>query len=87
MTLRLAAATLALLAAPAFAQPLPPADGLPLSQIVALVEADDTLGAILEVEWDNDGYWDFELLRATDGQRLEIHIDPYNGAELRRQLD
>lgn len=87
MILRLAAASLAVLAAPAFAQTLPPADGLPLSRIVAAIEADETLGAILEVEWEDDGYWEFELLQAADGARLEIRIDPHSGAELRRRLD
>lgn len=66
----------AALAVPALAQP--PADALPLSQIIATIEAEENFGYIDEIEWDSDGYWEIEFYRA-DGGKVEIDIDPVSG--------
>ena len=63
-------------AAPALAQP--PANSLPLSQIIATIEAEANFGYIDEIEWDSDGYWEIEFYRA-DGGKVEIDIDPVSG--------
>lgn len=65
-------------AAPALAQRLPPADGLPLSQIVAGVEASQPVQVFTEIEWDDDGYWDIEFIN-TDNRRSSVRIDPVSG--------
>ena len=67
-----------LLAAPAFAQNLPPANGLPLSQIVAGVEKSQPVRVFTELEWDDDGYWDIEFIN-TNNRRSSIRIDPFSG--------
>lgn len=73
-----------LVAAPAaFAQDLPPRDTLPLSQIVAGLEANPTIGVIEEIDWDDDGYWDVEVVGADDRSR-SIRVDPVTGAEIPR---
>lgn len=63
-------------AVPAFAQP--PADALPLSQIIAAIESEENFGYIDEIDWDSDGYWEVEYYRA-DGAKVEINIDPVSG--------
>ena len=81
---RLIAAT-ALLAAPAaIAQSLPPENALPLSQVVAGVEARDAVRVITEVEWDDDGYWDFEFVD-TDNRSRSLRIDPVSGEDFTRR--
>jgi hypothetical protein len=83
MRLFLAAAALAV-AAPASAQMLPPEGAIPLSQIVAQVEAMDEVATILEVDWDDDGYWDVEFVDATS-RSGKLRIDPVTGEELPRR--
>lgn len=56
----------------------PPADALPLSGILAQVEADNDLRYIEEVEWDDDGYWEVEFIRE-DGGKVKLKIDPLTG--------
>ena len=72
-----------LAAAPALAQNLPPANALPLSQIVATVET-QPVRVFTEVEWDNDGYWDVEFIN-TDNRRTSLRIDPFSGEPLSRR--
>lgn len=67
---------LSLLAAPALAQP--PADAMPLSQVLASIEAESDFGYFAEIEWDSDGYWEIEYHRA-DGAKVDIDIDPVTG--------
>lgn len=64
---------LSLLAAPAPAQP--PADAMPLSQILAAIEAEADFGFFNEIEWDSDGYWEIEYYRA-DGAKIEVKVGP-----------
>jgi hypothetical protein len=77
MTPRLAlvAATLAT-AVPAAAQNLPPANGLPLSGVIATVEKTQPVRVFTEVEWDDDGYWDVEFVNQQN-RRTSIRIDPF----------
>lgn len=71
-----AASLLAMLATPALAQP--PADAMPLSQIIAALEAQGDVAWIKEVDWDDDGYWEIEYRREGGGD-VEIKIDPVSG--------
>mgnify|MGYP002653413710 CR=1 FL=1 len=66
------------LAAPALAQSLPPANGLPLSQVIASVEKTQPVRVFTEIEWDDDGYWEVEY-RTTEGGEVEIRVDPVTG--------
>ncbi|WP_252913409.1 PepSY domain-containing protein [Aliihoeflea aestuarii] len=63
-------------AVPAFAQP--PAGSMPLSEILANIEAEAGFGYFDEIDWDDDGYWEIEYYRA-DGAKVEIDIDPASG--------
>lgn len=76
----IAGAILGALPLSALAAP-PPADALPLSEIIAMIEAEhgDRLAYIDEVEWDDDGYWEIEL-KDTDGQDVKLRVDPLTGA-------
>ena len=75
--LPLAAAAL-LLASPVLAQNVPPANGLPLSQIIAGVEKSQPVRVFTEVEWDDDGYWDMEFINQNN-RRQSVRIDPFSG--------
>jgi hypothetical protein len=68
----------ALLLLPAAALAQPPADAMPLSQIIASIEGQADFGYIKEVDWDDDGYWEIEYYRA-DGAKVEVDIDPVSG--------
>lgn len=72
----IALSALVLLPAAALAQP--PADAMPLSQIIAAIEGQADFGYIKEVDWDDDGYWEIEYYRA-DGAKVEVEIDPVSG--------
>lgn len=79
MKLQLAAASLLIaagLSMPALAQPAP--GSVPLSEILATIEAEDGFGYFDEIEWDSDGYWEIEYYRA-DGAKIDIDIDPSSG--------
>jgi hypothetical protein len=78
MIARAAFAVLLLAAAPAAAQNLPPANGLPLSQIIAGVEQSQPVRVFTEIEWDDDGYWDVEFVN-TNNRRTNVRIDPFSG--------
>lgn len=70
----LAAASL-LAAAPLLAQDQ--AGGLPLSEIVAGIEAQADFASFESVDWD-DGHWEIEY-RTVDGSEVEVEIDPATG--------
>jgi predicted secreted protein len=78
MTLRIALAAATLATTPALAQNQPPADSLPLSRLVASVETGHPVRNFVEVEWDDDGYWDMEFV-TTNNRRASIRIDPVSG--------
>jgi uncharacterized iron-regulated membrane protein len=67
-----------LLALPAAAQNLPPANALPLSQVIAGVEQSQPVRVFTEVEWDDDGYWEIEFVN-TNNRRASVRIDPVTG--------
>ncbi|WP_299130785.1 PepSY domain-containing protein [uncultured Amaricoccus sp.] len=67
-----------LTALPAAAQNLPPANSLPLSEVVAKVEKTQPVRVFTEIEWEDDGYWDFDFIN-TDNRRARIRIDPFSG--------
>lgn len=82
--LLIATAALAALASPSFAQILPPANALPLSELVAKVEQSQPVLVFTEVEWDDDGYWDMKFIN-TDNRRASIRIDPLTGERWSRR--
>lgn len=86
MTLRMMAA-MALITAPTalLAQDMPPADAMPLSEILAGIEADlgAELGHFDEVDWDDDGYYDIEY-RTADNREVRVRIDPVSGQPIQR---
>ncbi|MFN7002157.1 MAG: PepSY domain-containing protein [Roseinatronobacter sp.] len=69
---------LALSASPGYADRTPPPDALPLSTIVAALEARFDIQFIDEIEWDDDGYWEVEFF-TNDGAKVELKIDPVSG--------
>lgn len=68
-------------AGPALADQTPPAEALPLSEIVAGLEGRYDIQFIDEIEWDDDGYWEVEFF-TRDGAKVEVKVDPVTG-ELR----
>ncbi|MFN3525549.1 MAG: PepSY domain-containing protein [Paracoccus sp. (in: a-proteobacteria)] len=62
------------------AQDRPPADAMPLSQILSTLEQDvgADLAFIDEVDWDDDGYYDVEYYTA-DGREVKVRLDPTTG--------
>jgi hypothetical protein len=84
MTRTLSALLLAtLLGAPALAHSLPPVRALPLSEIITAVETGEPVRAIVEVEWDGDGYWEIEYVD-TYNRSIDIRVDPATGVILPR---
>ena len=73
-----------MLAAPGFAQMVPPAGAMPLSEVIAAVEARDGVAAVLEADWDDDGYWEIEYVD-TDNRVHELDLDPMTGADMPRR--
>lgn len=69
----------ALAPAAALAEP-PPPNAMPLSQLVATLEADvgADLAYVESVEWDDDGYWEVEY-RTADDREVEVDLDPTTG--------
>jgi hypothetical protein len=76
----LAGGLIAVLALPVAAQDSA-ANRLPLSQIIANLEAEADFDRIDEIDWD-DGRWKVEYY-LTDGREIEVEIDPVTG-EVRR---
>ncbi len=68
------------LAAPAMAE-APPPEALPLSELLARLEATGNVRYFDEVDWDDKGHWDIEYV-AVGGEEVEIEVDPVTG-ELR----
>jgi hypothetical protein len=80
LSLRSAALAAALVATgvAASAQSTPPANALPLSKIVAMLEAELGPHRILEAEWYAEGYWEILYVTA-DGRQIEVARDPVTG--------
>ncbi|WP_040708303.1 PepSY domain-containing protein [Oceanibaculum indicum] len=60
----------------------PPADAMPLSQIVAKIEQRPDFRYIDDLEWDDDGYYEIEY-RTKEGGEVRLKLDPKTG-EARR---
>ncbi|MDM7947474.1 PepSY domain-containing protein [Oceanibaculum nanhaiense] len=60
----------------------PPADAMPLSQILAKIEQRPDFRYIDDLEWDDDGYYELEY-RTKDGGEVRLKLDPKTG-EVRR---
>ena len=67
---------------PAVAHAGPPANARALSEILSQLETGGDVAWFDEVEWDDDGYWEIEYVRA-DGARVELRVDPVTGEPLR----
>lgn len=61
-------------------QPMPPAGSLPLSQILAKVEETHAVRAILEVEWEDEGFWEIELVDTSERGKT-VFIDAMTGKD------
>lgn len=71
-------AGLALAAGAAAAQDRPPEDAMPLSEVLAMLEAGGDVAYFDEIEWDDDGYWEVSYYRA-DGSEVSVDLDPSTG--------
>lgn len=60
------------------APPVPPENGLKLSEIIAKIEQRDQFRYIDEVDWDEDGYYEVTYF-TSDKAKVEIKIDPVTG--------
>lgn len=78
-TLLIGSVMLALSGTAAFADPPPPRNGKPLSEILQDIEAKVDFGYFDEVEWD-DGVYEIEFY-TTSGSKKKIYIDPVSGAQ------
>ncbi len=58
--------------------PVPPANSMKLSQIVAKVEQRDKFQYVKDIEWDEDGYYEVTYY-TTDRAKVEIRLDPVSG--------
>lgn len=72
------------LATPLLAQSAPPANALPLSRIIATVEANNNVRNFTEIEWDDDGYWEVKF-RNDRGTPQRLRIDPVTAQPWRRR--
>lgn len=71
--------TALIMAAPSLALAAPPPpDAKPLSEIIRSIEAQGDVRYFDEIEWDDNGYWEIEYLRA-DGSKVKIRVDPVTG--------
>lgn len=59
---------------------VPPAGSMALTELVQKLETDlsSELGAITDVSWDDDGFWDVEY-RNTENREVEVRVDPASG--------
>lgn len=78
-TLLLAALIIGLSGMIARADPPPPQDAKPLSEILQGIEARADFGYFDEVEWD-DGFYEVEYYTDT-GTKKKIYIDPVSGTQ------
>jgi hypothetical protein len=67
------------LASPSRADPPPPANGKPLTEILRQIEAQAGFRYFDEVDWD-DGVYKIEY-HMQDGTKREVRIDPVTGAQ------
>ena len=74
-----------LLAAPALGQNVPPSNSLPLSEVIARIEKTQPVRAFLEVEWDDDGYWDVQFVNRDSNRRSTMRVDPLSGEKWSRR--
>lgn len=62
----------------------PPADGKPVSEIIASVEEANDGAAITSIEFD-EGLWEVDLVE--EGAGVKVYLDPRSGEEVRRGAD
>ena len=60
------------------APPVPPQNGMKLSQLIAKVEQRDKFQYVKEIEWEQEGYYDVTYY-TTDKAKVEIKLDPVSG--------
>ena len=59
-------------------RPVPPQDGMKLSEIIAKIEARDKFQYIKEIDWDDDGYYQVDYY-TTDKAKVEMKLNPVTG--------
>ncbi|MDF2095640.1 PepSY domain-containing protein [Aquibaculum arenosum] len=64
-------------AAPALADPPPPSDAMPLSQILETLEQESGFSHFKDIEWD-DGVWEIEY-RTDEDREVRVDVDPVSG--------
>jgi hypothetical protein len=70
---------LTLFAAPALAADRPPpANALPLSQVLQMIEKQGQVAYFEDIEWEDDGYWEIKYA-ARSGGAMKVKIDPVTG--------
>jgi hypothetical protein len=68
-----------LFAAPAIAADRPPpANALPLSQILQTLEKQGQVAYFDDIEWEDGGYWKIEYV-AHAGGTMKVEVDPVTG--------
>lgn len=75
LALGAALCTAPFLTTPALAQAVPPANAMPLSALLATVEKAQPVRGFLEVEWEDEGYWDVKFVNP-DNRRVRLRLDP-----------
>lgn len=83
LPLTLAAAMV--VAMPAFAQRVPPTNSLPLSQILAKIEVNQSVSSFRQIEWEDDGYWEIEFFSTKSSRPQRLRIDPVTGGSWSRR--
>ena len=79
MRLSLPLAAALMMPLPLLAQDRPPADGTPLSQMLAQIEQEADFGHFDDIDWDDDGYYEVEYY-TTEGREVTVRLDPVTGA-------
>jgi hypothetical protein len=58
--------------------PVPPANAMKLSDLLATVEKREGFRYVSQVEWNDDGYYDV-IYFTTDKAQVEMKVDPVTG--------
>lgn len=78
-SLLLTTLTIGLYSSAVLADPSPPPDAKPLSEILKNVEARPDFGYFDEIEWD-EGSYEVEFYTKA-GAKMKVHIDPVSGGQ------
>lgn len=85
MRLSLLTGAALMLALPAFAQRVPPENSLPLSEVLAKIETNQSVRSFRQIEWEDDGYWDIIFFGGDSSRPQRLRIDPVTGGSWSRR--